>query len=242
MLGTPDLWPVLGWLPVAVDVVLVGDPVQLPPVSAGNPFPELVSPGSVPRTTLRRVHHQGGGFDIPTVADAIRCGRMPELPDFDLERPRREGMFLFRTHQDRVSNAALGAFAALVGAHAAGTGKEALRALHGARVQVLGATIEGPAGVRALSDTIEARWLAGQQPIHDWGLSVASKILWTRNSYDHRVGVGEDPEAVVDIMTGSLGICSDRSRPARASCSTTPIRRLPRYGDPTSSAWHGVGQ
>ena len=84
---------------------------------------------------------------------------MPELPGFGLERPGREGMFLFRTHQERVSGAAPGAFAALAGAHAARTGKEALRALHGARVQVPGATIEGPAGVRALPDTIEARWL-----------------------------------------------------------------------------------
>ena len=215
MLGTPDLWQVLGWLPVEVDVVLVGDPAQLPPISAGNPFPKLVSAASVPRTTLRRVHRQGGDSDIPTVADAIRRGCMPRLPDFDPERPGREGVFLIRTRQESVADATLGAFAALVGPDAAGTSRVSLRALHGARVQVLGATIEGPAGVRALSDAIEARWLAGQQPIHDWGLSVGSKILWTHNSYDHRVGVGADGEAVVDIMNGSLGIVQ-RPTPAGA--------------------------
>ena len=45
MLGTPVLWPVFGWFTVAVDVVLVGGSVQLPPICAGNPFPKLVSPG-----------------------------------------------------------------------------------------------------------------------------------------------------------------------------------------------------
>ena len=206
MLGTPDLWQVLGWLPVAVDVVLVGDPAQLPPISAGNPFPKLVATDSVPRTTLCRIHRQGGGSDIPTVADAIRGGRLPELPDFDPDQPQREGVFLVRTRQEDVAAGTLNAFAAMVGPKATGSDRESMRALHGAKVQILGATIKGTAGVRDLSESIEARWLAGQQPIHDWGLSVGSKILWTRNSYDRRVGVGDDPEVLVDIMNGSLGI------------------------------------
>lgn len=83
-----------------------------------------------------------------------------------------------------------------------------MRRVHAARVQVLGMTLRGPAGVMALADGIEKRWVGAQEPIRDWGLAETSRILWTRNSYDHRTGaVDEDGmPAVVDIMNGGLGI------------------------------------
>jgi exodeoxyribonuclease V alpha subunit len=206
MLGTPDLWQLMSWLPAHVDVVLVGDPAQLAPIAAGNPFPVIVGSPGVPRTTLVRIHRQAGGNAIPGVADAIRHGSMPDLPEFDPARADREGVFLLRADQRAVAEATISAFEAMAGPTMPGGGRDALRAIHGARTQLLGATIAGDAGVRALSEAIERRWLAEHQDIHDWGLSVGSKILWTRNSYDHPVIVGDDPDAVVDLMNGSLGI------------------------------------
>ncbi|MDK2768391.1 MAG: ATP-dependent RecD-like DNA helicase [Sphingomonas sp.] len=203
MIGTPDLWQILAWLPVEVDVVLVGDPGQLPPIAPGRPFAAAIE-GSVARTTLTRIHRQAAGSDIPTVAAAIRTGTLLDLPDFDYDRPHQPGAFLVRVSEAATADAALATFERMAGPPPTGD-RDSLRAFHAAQVQLLGATIHGPAGVTTLSDRIETRWMSKQQPISDWGLSVGSKILWTRNSYD-RPASSDRPEDVVDLMNGSLGV------------------------------------
>lgn len=60
-------------------VVLVGDPDQLPPVSAGQVLFDLIRSDAIPVARLTRVFRQAGGSAIVDAADAINAGRTPEF-------------------------------------------------------------------------------------------------------------------------------------------------------------------
>jgi len=208
MISTPDLWQMLSWALPETDVVLVGDPGQLPPIRAGNPIQAMVGTDSVPRVTLEQIHRQSGSSPIPVIAAAIRQGVLPSLPEFNVALPDEKGVFFLPSSASEVPARVIDVFASLVGAPAEEPDRDAIRKLHGAQVQILGMTLLGNAGVRAISDAIETRWMANQPAIPDWGLAEGSKILWTRNSYDHDTGAldHQGKPILVDIMNGSLGI------------------------------------
>lgn len=214
MLGIPDLWQVLSWTPIETNVVLVGDPGQLPPITAGNPLAALVSSRTVPRRTLRVIRRQASDSLVPAIAAEIRAGRCPRIPAFDAQHAATPGVHLVKCDTSDVPVRLLGVYEALVGSPTDMPDLAALRRHHAARVQILGATRHGPAGVTALSEAIENRWMAAQAPVHDWGLAHGSKILWTKNSYDHRTGRSDEngDEVLVDIMNGSLGIVQRSTR------------------------------
>lgn len=208
MVSTPDLWQILNSALPTTDVLLVGDPGQLPPINAGNPLAALVASTDIPRVTLTRIHRQSGRSAIPVVAASIRSGVLPHLPFFDLSCSDDEGVLLLPTELDDVPGRTVDVFEAFVGPPAERPCREAVRRLHAARVQILGSTVLGPVGVRAISDRVEARWMTAQPQVPGWGLGEGSKILWTRNSYGHDTGVsdGGGGNVVADIMNGSLGI------------------------------------
>ena len=102
----------------------------------------------------------------------------------------------------------LAAYQALVGPPPVNADRNALIRLHRSGVQVLTMTRRGVAGAIELGDAIERSWMASQPRIHDWGFSVGSKLLWTRNAYDHPTGrplANGEPETA-DIMNGALGV------------------------------------
>ncbi|WP_229658619.1 AAA family ATPase [Tsuneonella deserti] len=240
MISTADLWQILNWVSADTDLVLVGDPGQLPPIGAGNPLTAIVAQDHLPRATLEIIHRQSGASPIPVVARELRRGAIPSLPAFRPDDATAEGVFLLPCTTAEVPTKVLGAFEAFVGPPASRPDREAIRRLHAARVQVLGMTIHGPAGVRTISESIEARWLAAQPAIAGWGLAEGSKILWTKNSYDHPSGAVSDTDPVkVDIMNGTLGIVQrpsqvgasvlfDDERATKADIRATDLDRISR--------------
>ena len=208
MVGTPELWRLLAAVPVEVDVILVGDPAQLPPIKAGNPAQAFCASPNVPRVTLARIHRQEASTGIPSVANAIRRGFLPELPEFNPQIPQHPGVFVMPASKDDVPAKVMDAFAALSGLPDEAAQARDVRRIHDADVQVLTMTRHGPAGASDLSDAIERRWLSGRPSIHNWGLQLGSKILWIKNSYDRPTGrFGADGrEETIDLMNGSLGV------------------------------------
>lgn len=88
MLDLPTLWRIVKALGDAT-LVLVGDPAQLPPIGFGLTFHALFDHPTTPKTILDRVMRQSAESGIPTVADAVRHGHVPEL---NLFKGREEGV------------------------------------------------------------------------------------------------------------------------------------------------------
>ncbi len=231
MIGTTDLWQILSWLPADVDLVLVGDPAQLPPISAGNPLVMMINSGKVPMVTLNIIRRQGPGSEVPRVAALIRAGEVPELRAFDPSHPQRDGVSLLACKGADLREATLTAFGALVGPPPRTVTEVAL--LHEEDVQVLGATLKGPHGTEETATAIERRWMAHRPPVHNWGVAIGSRILWTKNVYERAVGadVGED-KPTIDIMNGAIGTIE----------RMTPTGAVVRFDDADSTrAEVGVG-
>ena len=211
MVGTPDLWRILSVTPRAAGVLLVGDVAQLPPVRAGFPARVLATAREVPRVTLTAVHRQAAATGIPVVSSEVREGRPPSLGTFDHGSPHGPGVRLLACHVRDVPLNVLRVFEAIAGVPVPYRDADALDRLHRRDVQILCMTNSGPAGAKEIGDAVERRWMAAWPTVHDWGLKVGSKILWTRNSYDRRSDAarqldGDTEGSAIDVMNGSLGI------------------------------------
>ena len=208
MVDLPTAYRILRRVPVGVDICWVGDPGQLPPIGPGLVFHRLAEGPGVPRMVLDVVHRQSSASGIPAASAEIRAGRWPNLPEFDAARPNAEGVFLSRCDAMGTAATAMGVWEALAGPPPARSDARALAALRDADVQMLCPTRWGPSGGKALSEGIEARWMAEQPRIRNWGLGVGSRMLWVKNDYDRptgRTGAGGE-EIVATLMNGTLGV------------------------------------
>lgn len=208
MIDLPNLYRIMRVLPDSVDIVLVGDPAQLPPIGPGLVFHRLVGNDAVPQVMLDIVHRQANATGIPRAGAAIRAGQWPDIPEFDPANPFAKGVFLARCGSLDLPEKTLAVWEAMVGKPSSSGDLNALRRLHQAKVQILAPTRHGPAGAKTLSDEIERRWLAHAPRLGDLGLSVGSKILWIKNDYDRPSGRknADGEEVTVTLMNGTLGV------------------------------------
>ncbi len=68
-------------LPNVVQLVGIGDPFQLEPVSAGQVLHDMIESGLFPVTALKRIYRQREGSSIIDIADDIKAGRFPVIPN-----------------------------------------------------------------------------------------------------------------------------------------------------------------
>ena len=199
MLDLPSLYRILTALSKEVDLLFIGDPAQLPPIGPGLPFHRLVESLIVPKVELDVIHRQADETGIPGVARAIRNGHFPELQRFDPARPLAQGVFLMPATLGQEGAAALEVFRAMAGRHPR-LGE--VNRLHDLEIQILCPTMNGPAGAKALNREIERIYMASQLPIHDWGLSVGSKVLWLKNDYNKAPLRNDVGKPILNVATG----------------------------------------
>lgn len=60
-------------------LIMLGDPAQLSPVGAGQPFIDLLNKGLIKSIELTQIFRQSGDKAIPIVAQSIRNGVIPEI-------------------------------------------------------------------------------------------------------------------------------------------------------------------
>ena len=79
MIDTPSLHRLVTMLPPGAHLLLVGDEGQLPPVDIGKVYHDLVTDGT--RVfSLKQQHRQGQDSPIPTAANIVREGGVPDVP------------------------------------------------------------------------------------------------------------------------------------------------------------------
>nr|WP_321456722.1 AAA family ATPase [uncultured Cohaesibacter sp.] len=79
MVDLPTIWDLIRKIPQA-RILLVGDPAQLAPIGAGKPFHELVN--TIPTVTLDRIYRQEKSSGIPSIAEQVRNGIVPDLSTY----------------------------------------------------------------------------------------------------------------------------------------------------------------
>jgi exodeoxyribonuclease V alpha subunit len=103
MVDLPRMYRLMECLPERVRLLFVGDPAQLPPISFGLVFHQLVknTSGEVKIVPLTKVWRSEESTGIPKVSLEIREGRVPKLCDFDFSNPLKSGVsFIECAHSD----------------------------------------------------------------------------------------------------------------------------------------------
>jgi exodeoxyribonuclease V alpha subunit len=88
-------------MPPGCRLLLVGDEFQLPPVGFGLVFHHLVAQEAI-TARLEAIRRQEGDTGIPQIAQAIRHGRKPILPQY---RPGYGGVSFLQAVEGRISEA-----------------------------------------------------------------------------------------------------------------------------------------
>lgn len=79
MIDLPTMYRLVNHTHPAVQILLTGDPDQLPPIGCGKVLADIVVSQTIPNTTLDIVKRQKGSTGIPEYSMLINQGLVPEL-------------------------------------------------------------------------------------------------------------------------------------------------------------------
>lgn len=156
-------------LPSGARLLLVGDRDQLPPVSPGAPFRDLLAWDHLPTVRLTESYRQGPGS---AVAEAARRVLRGEVPPAALEDPG--GGFWF-VERDLPADTAATAF------RVATDRIPGAWEFDGEEVQTLTPRREGVVSVAGLNPMLAEHYNPGCEPDR---ISVGDRVLQTKNNYD----------------------------------------------------------
>jgi len=77
MVNTELLYKLILMLPDSSTLIMVGDPAQLPPIGAGEPFSDIIERNIAPSVSLTRIYRQSEEKVIALFANEIREARVP---------------------------------------------------------------------------------------------------------------------------------------------------------------------
>lgn len=168
MCSLPDIWRILQRLGDA-QLILCGDPAQLPPISFGLVFHVLTEVPSIPVVTLDRVMRQREDSGIPAVAEAVRSGKVMQLPAYDGAKP---GV----TFDECSDLEAIGLISRIgVDLRKSGIGRD--------DVQIVGSIKSGNAGVSAINTHYHERAVTHGAAL--WPgfehIAAGEPLIWTKN-------------------------------------------------------------
>lgn len=217
-------------------LVLVGDPDQLPPVSAGQVLVDMLRAGTIPTGRLTQVFRQAGGSPIVDGADAINRGELPEFQTqghevrlFDpLAAKGHPGRHLSELALDHEIRTTLNWLRQAVLRYAKDLDLDPLR-----DIQIYAPQRTGPLGLQVLNEMLQdvlnpatsRTNVAGLKIADGFTVRVGDKVMQVRNNYRLRYASASQqviqagrtkksfadlPEAVqtahVPVMNGQIGI------------------------------------
>lgn len=181
MLDLPTLWRIMKVLGDA-NLVLVGDPAQLPPIGFGLTFHVLCDTPAVPRVVLDRVMRQSTDTGIPRVADAVRNGQVPSLSAFT---GATHGVSFVECGEGEVVDVISD-----IGGMLKASGVEL------GETQIISPVKSGPSGIGAINRHFHSARQSARNaepfPGRD-DIAGGDPIIWTKNDWDR------------ELMNGSMG-------------------------------------
>jgi exodeoxyribonuclease V alpha subunit len=175
MLDLPLMYRILRSVSPRCNLMLVGDPYQLPPIGFGLVFHTLAASNLVPRIELTQVHRQAASTGIPGAANSVRAGAPPRLAPFGGNRP---GVSFINADTHNILNTIIDVLNEL------GEINE---------VQILAATKHGPSGVHKINSRLQDILSTGQQRLPGSEFAVGDPVIYLVNNY------------AKDLSNGSLG-------------------------------------
>jgi exodeoxyribonuclease V alpha subunit len=175
MLDLMLMYRIVRALPQGARLLLVGDPYQLPPIGPGLVFHVLSASRAIPIQALTQVHRQSEATGIPLVAEKIRKGIIPELPQYN---GPSVGVSFYDCAPTAIVNRLID-IASELGAPG--------------DLQILGITKNGVAGVNVINEVFHRKLTPAKRKIEDWGFAESDPVIYTVNDYDK------------ELYNGSLG-------------------------------------
>lgn len=175
-------------LPKKVRLLFVGDPAQLPPISFGLVFHQLVkSKGDgIKVRPLTKNWRSGEATGIPAVSSEIREGRVARIEDFDFENPPLSGVYFNRCDHSEILAKVMDVIAAVGGMD---------------DVQVIAATKgsaelnKQDAGTRSINKRCQSKYALDKFTYDNYSLPYlrGDRVIYLENDYER------------DLFNGSLG-------------------------------------
>jgi exodeoxyribonuclease V alpha subunit len=178
-------------------LILVGDPDQLPSVSAGNVLSDLITSEAVPLFRLMHIYRQAAQSLIVENAHRILAG---EIPRYTAAGESGADFFFFRAEDS--AEAAARIVEVVTERIPSRFGLDWMR-----DVQVLAPMYRGDCGVDALNAQLRAALGAGGHELHYRGKiwRTGDRVIQTRNDYDKEIFNG-DMGRIVSIADDGSGL------------------------------------
>jgi exodeoxyribonuclease V alpha subunit len=183
MIDVPLGAALIGALPTAARLVIVGDSDQLPSVGPGALLRDLIDSGAIPTVRLNEIFRQAGESRIVINAHRILTGEMPESVDADL--PNADFFVVPRRTPEEAAELVRELVVTRIPRRFGFDSKR--------DIQVLTPMHRGPVGTIALNELLQAALNPDGPALESRGqkLRLGDKIMQTRNDYEREAFNGD---------------------------------------------------
>lgn len=215
MIDVPLAAALIGALPTAARLIVVGDSDQLPSVGPGALLRDLIDSGVVPTVRLNEIFRQSGESRIVQNAHRILHGEMPESGSAEL--PNADFFIVPRNTPEEAAELVRELVVTRIPRRFGFDPKK--------DIQVLTPMHRGAAGTVALNELLQAALNPEGPALESRGqkLRLADKVMQTRNDYER------------EVFNGDIGVISAVDVEARKLTVSFDQREV-EYDDPSLSS------
>jgi len=183
-------------VPENCQLILVGDPDQLPPVGPGFPFSDMLRSGTLPSVRLTEIFRQAQESLIVMNAHRVNRGQMPELKDV-----RNDFFFLPSRSEDAVGQTIVGLCTTRLPKN---------MGIPPEQIQVLTPTKRGAAGTVNLNKLLQASLNPPspekkERQMGDFSFREGDRVMQIRNNYDIIWKKSDGSAIGTGIFNGDVG-------------------------------------
>jgi len=203
MIDVPLGAALIGALPTAARLIIVGDSDQLPSVGPGALLRDLIDSGAIPTVRLNEIFRQAGESRIVINAHRILTGEMPE--SIEADQPNADFFVVPRRTPEEAAELVRELVVTRIPRRFGFDSKR--------DIQVLTPMHRGPVGTIALNELLQAALNPDGPALESRGqkLRLGDKIMQTRNDYEREAFNGDiGVVSAVDLEERTLTVRFDQ--------------------------------